>query len=78
MDKPRMRVGGRSIEWNDEMGEPQINQGTVHGFPVSWNPDTDRFYLHDKDKDEIVLNTFVGTMTGFRNLVQSARMRAAK
>jgi len=26
--------------------EPLVDQGHVHGLPVSWNPDDDRFYVH--------------------------------
>ena len=25
---------------------PLIDQGVVHGFPATWNPDDGKFYLH--------------------------------
>lgn len=30
----------------DILGFPQIEQGLVHGLPVTWNPDDDKFYVH--------------------------------
>ena len=49
-----------------------IDQHEVHGFEASWNPDDNRFYLHNAAGDTL------GTFAEWRNLVQFARQKAQK
>ena len=44
-------------------GRIAIQQETVNGWPISWNPDDGRFYVHNLDEDQ----TTAGTFTLLRN-----------
>ena len=44
-----------------------VDQGIVHGWQVSWNPDDDRFYVERAD------GTAAATFKAFRNAVQYCR-----
>ena len=55
-------------------GEPDIDQGLVHGFPVTFNPDDQRFYLHAPGTTDGT--NVLSTKREFRNIVQEARRRA--
>lgn len=52
-------------------GEPLVDQGHVHGLPVSWNPDDDRFYVHKIGTTDGT--NVLGTFSAWRNAVQYAR-----
>ena len=49
---------------------PAIDQGIIHGWRVSWNPDDDRYYIHDMP--EIAVG--VSTHKYFRNVIQWCRV----
>ena len=46
---------------------PAINQGVVHGWYLSWNPDDDRFYVGAAN------GLATATFSELRNAVQYAR-----
>lgn len=54
-------------------GEPEVDQGTVHGFPVSYNPDDEKFYILQPDVAELNDAEVLGRFKGWRNAVQFAR-----
>lgn len=55
-------------------GDPYVDQGHVHGLPVSWNPDDDRFYVHKIGTTDGT--NVLGTFSSWRNAVQFARRKA--
>jgi len=58
----------------DAQGQPAVDQGTVYGFPVTFNPDTNYFYVHAPGTDDGT-NVLLARRD-WRNLVQSARRLA--
>lgn len=42
---PRKHEAGYRLQRN-ENGEPLVDQGSVNGHEMSWNPDDSRFYVH--------------------------------
>lgn len=58
----RLRLNGR---------EPDVEQGMVNGFGLSWNPDDERFYVV-RGEDT------VATFREFRNAVRYARTHSAE
>lgn len=54
----RLPAIGQSI------GNVDVEQGLVHNWPVSYNPDDERFYVERSDK------TAVATFKEFRNAVR--------
>jgi hypothetical protein len=52
-----------------ENGLLAVDQGEIHGWPVSFNPDDDRFYVHEKNQDADTRATF----KDYRNAVQYCR-----
>lgn len=55
----------------DSVGVPVVNQGDVHGWAVSWNPDDNRFYVHAPDEDSTTRAVF----KDWRNVIQYCRTR---
>ena len=55
-----------------------VRQHPVAGFPISYNPDDSRFYLHDTDEDETTIATFAGDRKGFHNVRFYARQVAKR
>ena len=52
---------------NPATGEPFVNQPDENGHPMSWNPDDNRWYVHNTDGDVIA------TFADRRNAIQYAR-----
>ena len=48
-------------------GEPDVDQGCINGYELSFNPDDNRFYVTDSDGGT------VATFKEFRNAVQWSR-----
>lgn len=68
-----MRAASHPVRRNAR-GEPTVDQGTVHGFPVTYNPDTNRYCVH-----AIGATDGTGVLKDFsdlRNAVQFARRLA--
>jgi hypothetical protein len=59
----------------DPDGQPAINQGEVHGHPVTFNPDDGRFYIHAPGTTDGT--NVLSAQREFRNAVQFARRQAA-
>ena len=55
----------------DANGVPCVDQGEIHGFPVTYNPDDDRFYIHEPGTTDGT-NVIVARQD-WRNIVQCAR-----
>jgi hypothetical protein len=55
--------------------EPLVDQGHVHGLPVSWNPDDDRFYVHKIGTTDGT--NVLATFKSWRNAVQFARRKVS-
>ena len=51
-----------------------VDQGIVHGHPASYNPDDDRFYIHEPGVTDGT--GVLGTFRDWRNAVQFARRRS--
>jgi hypothetical protein len=58
-------------------GTYEIDQGDVYGFPVTYNPDNDRFYLHSGGVQDGtgVLGTWAANDRGWANLIQFVRTK---
>jgi len=54
------------------IGEIEIDQGRIYNWPVSWNPDDERFYIERADK------TARATFKRFSNLVQWCKKHQAE
>jgi hypothetical protein len=40
-----MKQPGHHLQWNTSLNEPEVDQGIVNGWHLSWNPDDGRFYV---------------------------------
>jgi len=63
----------RSIAYHmrrDGNGEPAVDQGPVHGFPVTFNPDTGQFYVHTQGTCDGT--NILAARRDWRNIVQCA------
>ena len=49
-------------------GQPAVTQATVNGWPITWNPDDERFHVQRLDR------TSAGTFKELRNARQYAKM----
>jgi hypothetical protein len=58
----------KKLLWDHARNEPFVNQGTLHGWELSWNPDDNKFYL---TKD----NWRTAIYKAWRNVIQHARNR---
>lgn len=52
-------------------GSPAVDQGVCNGWPISYNPDDDRYYVHWPDEDQNTRARF----KDFSNAVQFCRRR---
>lgn len=69
----RLMMRRRKHYWKDPVtGEPFVNQQDENGWGMSWNPDDNRWYVHDKNGD------VVATYSERRNAVQYARQHTVK
>ncbi len=60
----------------DASGEPLVDQGLVHGFPCTYNPDDFMFYIHRPGTTD---GTAVrARFADWRNAVQYARRQSLK
>jgi len=57
------------LAWNTSLNEPEVNQGTINGWHLSWNPDDNRFYVSENEGGSLVKATF----KDWKNAVQYAR-----
>lgn len=53
-------------------GEPMVNQGTRHGWTVSWNPDDERYYVSRTD------GTTAATFAGWANAMYYCKTHRAE
>ena len=60
----------------DAPGQPSIDQGLVHGLPVSFNPDINAFHVHAPGTTDGT--NVLATAREWRNLVQRARRLAQR
>ena len=44
-----MKQPAHRLQWNKRLNEPEVDQGIVNGWHLSWNPDDRRFYVGDED-----------------------------
>lgn len=51
-------------------GQPDVDQGKVGGFPITYNPDDRRFYLHERGSEDGC--DVLVTSTSFRHIVSIA------
>lgn len=51
-------------------GEPMVDQPTVNGHAISWNPDDGRYYVHPAEDRA---TPAIATFKEFRNAVQYAK-----
>ncbi len=70
-----MRIGATHHVKRLPSGEPDVDQGLVHGFQCTYNPDDGKFYLHEPGTEDGA--GVWATRTDWRNIVQVARQRAA-
>lgn len=52
-------------------GRFEVDQGEVNGYPISFNPDDQRFYVHEKGTTDGTAT--LATFKEVRNAVQYAR-----
>jgi len=60
----------------EQSGGPAVHQGLVHGLPVTYNPDDDRFYIHEPGTTDGT--NVMARVRDWKNAVQTARRLAAK
>lgn len=57
----------------DRQNFPDVDQGTVHGLPVTWNPDDSKFYVHKAGTTDGT--NVLGMFKSWTNAVQFARRK---
>lgn len=57
-------------------GEPEVEQGVVHGHPCTFNPDDELFYVHAPETTDG--SNVLGRFKDWANAVQFARQRRLK
>jgi len=63
-----MRSTPKTLNMNND--EPCVDQGTLNGWHMSWNPDDGRYYVEDA--------TGARTFKDWRNAIQYARKHKPK
>lgn len=43
-----MKQAAHYLQWNKTQNEPNVDQGILNGWHLSWNPDDGRFYVGDE------------------------------
>jgi hypothetical protein len=67
-----MKQPAHRLRWNTNRIEPEVDQGIVNGWHLSWNPDDGRFYVGDED------GVGVATFKQWNNAVYYARTHKRK
>ena len=60
------------LRWNKSLNGPEVDQGIVNGWHLSWNPDNERFYFGDEN------GVGVATFKEWHNAVYYARTHQRK
>lgn len=59
----------------DRNGDPVVDQGLIHDYPITFNPDDELFYVHAPDTTDGT--NVLGRFKDWRNAVQFARRKGA-
>jgi hypothetical protein len=67
-----MKQTSHHLQWNKSRDEPEVDQGIVNGWYLSWNPDDGRFYVGDE------YGIATATFKEWKNAVRYARTHQRK